>query len=150
MAFDQATADLICERLAEGESLRTICRSDGMPSRTEVFRWLADDANAAFRDQYARAKEFGIEAMADDIQEISDDARNDWMEANGEDNAGWRANGEHIQRSRLRVDSRKWILSKLAPKKYGDKIEQTIGGPNGGPVPVEATIRFIKPEPREG
>lgn len=149
MAFDQATADLICERLAEGESLRTICRTDGMPSRTEVFRWLADDAHAAFRDQYAR-EGIRIEAMADDIQEISDDARNDWMEANGEDNPGWRANGEHIQRSRLRVDSRKWILSKLAPKKYGDKIEQTIGGPNGGPVPVEATIRFIKPEPREG
>ena len=128
MAFSEKAASAICERLAEGESLRSICRSEGMPSRAEVFRWLADDANAAFRDQYTRAKEFGIEALADDIQEISDDARNDWMERNGKDDPGWQANGEHIQRSRLRVDSRKWILSKLAPKKYGDKLDLNHSG----------------------
>ena len=126
MAFKQSTADTICERLAEGESLRSICSDPGMPGRSEVFRWLADPAREAFRDQYARAKEFGIEAMADDIQQISDDARNDWMERNGD--AGWAANGENIQRSRLRVDSRKWLLSKLAPKKYGDKLDMNVAG----------------------
>ena len=139
MAFNQATADLICQRLAEGESLRSICRDKGMPGRSEVFRWLADDSLASFRDQYARAKEFGIESMADDIQEISDDARNDWMELHGQDNEGWRANGENIQRSRLRVDARKWLLSKLAPKKYGDKVAMEHTGASGGPVRIIAT-----------
>lgn len=129
MAYTQLIADEICRRLAEGESLRSICRDEEMPGRSEVFRWLAD--NEAFRDQYARAKEFGIEALADDIQEISDDARNDWMERHGQEDSGWQANGEHIQRSRLRVDSRKWLLSKLAPKKYGDKLQHEGSGPNG-------------------
>lgn len=132
MAYSQAVADEICRRLAEGESLRSICRDDEMPARSHVFEWLA--ANAEFADQYARAKQFGIDAMADDIQEISDDARNDWMEAHGREDAGWVANGEHIQRSRLRVDSRKWLLSKLAPKKYGDKLE--IAGDSNSPLQV--------------
>ncbi len=131
MAFDQDKANAICERLAEGESLRSICRDAAIGvGRSEVFRWLASDEPAcvAFRDQYARAKEFGIEALADDVLEVADDARNDWMERNGPDDRGWVANGEHIQRSRLRVDSRKWILSKLAPKKYGDKLDMNVAG----------------------
>lgn len=136
MAFNQELADSICERLADGESLRSICRCDGMPSRTEVFRWLADAANAAFRDQYARAKEFGIEALADDIQEISDDARNDWMEAHAGEDIGWKTNGENVQRSKLRVDSRKWLLSKLAPKKYGDKLDVELN------AKVSATVAY--------
>lgn len=138
--FSQEIADAICERLADGESLRSICRSEGMPSRSEVFRWLADDENAKFRDQYARAKEFGIEALADDIMEISDDARNDWMERGGAEDAGWVANGEHIQRSRLRVDARKWMLSKLAPKKYGDKLDVSLEATVKGSVSYKANI----------
>ena len=140
MAYSQDIADKICARLAEGESLRSICRDDEFPNRCEVFRWLADDANTAFRDQYARAKEFGIEALADDITEISDDARNDWMERSGEDDRGWVANGEHIQRSKLRVDARKWLLSKLAPKKYGDKLDMTVDATVKGSVSYQANI----------
>lgn len=138
--FSQEIADKICERLADGESLRSICRSDGMPSRTEVFRWLADDANTAFRDQYARAKEFGIEALADDIVDVSDDARNDWMDRNDPENPGFVFNGEHVQRSRLRVDSRKWVLSKLAPKKYGDKIDVAVDAKVSGSVSYKANL----------
>lgn len=117
---------LICSRIADGESVRSICRDEAMPDKATLYRWL--QAHEAFRDLYARAKEDSADALADDILEISDDARNDWMARHGEDDAGWQANGEHIQRSRLRVDSRKWIASKLKPKKYGEKIEQTHTG----------------------
>ena len=125
MAYEQAVADAICARLAEGESVVSICRGDGMPSKAELYRWLASEVNANFRDKYARAKEIGIERMADEIAEIADSGSNDWMAANDPDNPGYRLNGEHVQRSRLRVDTRKWLLSKLIPKKYGDKIETT-------------------------
>lgn len=127
--FNHEIADRICERLAEGESLRSICRDDGMPARSEVFKRLA--ADKAFADQYARAREFGIEAMADDLSEISDDGRNDWMERHGERDPGWVVNGENVQRSKLRVDTRKWMLSKLAPKKYGDKLALEHSGSVG-------------------
>ena len=132
--FTQEAADMICTQLAEGMSLREICRQEGMPNKSTVMRWL--HSQAGFRDQYARAKEIGIEAIAEDILDIADDASNDWMERYDKEgnNTGWQFNGEAARRSQIRIDSRKWLLSKLAPKKYGEKVEQTIQGPNGGPV----------------
>jgi hypothetical protein len=90
------------------------------------MKWAAE--KPAFSEQYAKARELLLEHWAEEIIEIADDGTNDWMErknAEGE-NIGWQVNGEHIQRSRLRSDNRKWLLSKLAAKKYGDKIE--LGG----------------------
>ncbi len=132
--YTQQVADEICERIADGISLRTICATDDMPAKATVFRWLA--ARADFRDQYARAREVQADALADELLDIADDANNDWMERKGEDgqSLGWRENGEAIQRSRLRVDTRKWIASKLKPKKYGEKLEHS--GPDGGPVQI--------------
>ncbi len=132
--FTQATADIICARLADGESLRAICASDDMPSKTSVFRWLA--VNEAFRDQYARAREAQADHLVDEILEISDDATNDWMVRNGKDgeDSTYVLNGEHVQRSRLRVDSRKWFASKVAPKKYGEKLE--LAGDKENPLAV--------------
>lgn len=127
----------ICERLIEGESLRAICRDEDMPSQSMVFRWL--EANEAFRERYARARELQADTFADELTEICDDGRNDWMERNAGEDKGWQANGENIQRARLRVDTRKWIASKLKPKKYGDKIETTHQGPGGGPIVISST-----------
>lgn len=124
--YTKEIADEICERLAEGESLRRICMSDHMPSRKTVFHWLLNDTHPGFRDQYTRAREMQAESFADEMNDISDDGSNDYMETiDGETGAilGYKLNGEHIQRSRLRIDTRKWIASKLKPKKYGDKIE---------------------------
>lgn len=136
------TAVTICARLASGESLRTICGDEDMPGLTTVYRWLAD--NEDFRDQYARAREDQADTLADEILEISDDGRNDWMKRNAEEGAGWAINGEHINRSRLRVDARKWIAAKLKPKKYGERITQEHTGPGGGPM-VTATISTDDP-----
>jgi hypothetical protein len=120
--YTTAIATTICEQLIEGKSLRQICEQPGMPNKATVLRWLADDKKSDFRDQYARAREMQAEAMAEEIIEIADDGRNDWMEVLGKDGdtVGWRVNGEAVQRSRLRVDARKWLMSKLLPKKYGE------------------------------
>lgn len=119
--FTQEIADAICERLADGESLRSICRDESMPAKSTVFKWLAqlDD----FADQYARAREAQADTLADEILEIADDASRDTIatEKNGE-----QMNSEWVTRSRLRVDARKWLASKMAPKKYGDRINADV------------------------
>lgn len=122
----QDVISAICEHIADGRSMREICRMDGMPAMSTVFKHLALDAQ--FAEQYARAKSAGIEAMAEEILDIADNARNDWMERNGGDEPGWSANGENVRRAQLRIDSRKWLLAKLAPKKYGDKVDVAHSG----------------------
>ena len=103
--------DRICEQIAEGQSLRSICAEDGMPAKSTVFRLLASDAE--FRDQYARAREAQADHMFDEIMEIADDATED------------------VNRSRLKVDARKWAAGKLRPKVYGEKAEVALTGEIG-------------------
>lgn len=133
--FAQETADAICERIADGESLRSICKSDEMPACSTVFKWLA--ASQSFAEQYARAREAQADALFDEILDIADDGSNDWMVKNGADdeNLGWRENGEALRRSVLRVDARKWMAGKLRPKKYGDKLQHTDAS-GEGPVQI--------------
>lgn len=116
-SFTQKMADRICARIADGESLRSICAGKDMPSRTSVFKWLAE--HRSFADQYARAREAQADTLADQILEIADDSTRDTIETE----SGPRADAEWIARSRLRVDARKWLASKMAPKKYGEKID---------------------------
>lgn len=125
--YSPEIAQVICLRLAEGESLRSVCSDEAMPAKTTVLRWIARHPD--FRVQYARAKEEGAEAIAEEMFDIADDGSNDWMEKlDKEGNAvGWQINGEHVQRSRLRIETRKWYLSKIMPKKYGDKVDLTHG-----------------------
>jgi hypothetical protein len=115
-SFTQEIADRICERIAEGEGLRRIVLDEGMPSEKTVYRWLRE--NGDFRQQYACAREDQAEHFLDEIMDIADDASRDTVATD----SGEVANTEWIQRARLRVDARKWAMSKLAPKKYGDKI----------------------------
>ena len=132
--FGPEVADVICERLADGESLRAICDGENMPRRATVFRWLASDER--FRDQYARAREAQAEALADEIIEISDDGTRDtYIDEDG----NVRTNQDVIARSRLRVDSRKWIAAKLLPKKYGEFVRTELSGANGGPLRIVAS-----------
>jgi len=133
--YNQDISDKICERIADGESLRTICSDDDMPNKATVFRWLAKFP--AFSDQYARARDTQAEAIVDEILNIADDGTNDWMERrNGDgENIGWQENGEALRRSVLRIDARKWMAGKLKPKKYGDKVQHT-GADGEGPVQV--------------
>lgn len=149
--FTQQTADIICERIGKGESVRAICLDDDMPGQSTVYQWLI--AHKEFQEQYARARETQADYYAEEIIEISDDGRNDWMERRSESekgagvNTGWVLNGEHVQRSRLRVDARKWIAARLAPKKYGDKLETTI---EGGDKPVQTVnkVEIVITDPK--
>ena len=130
--FSQELADRICAELALGKSLRSVCKSDDTPEISTIFRWLREKEE--FSKQYAKAKEESADALLEETMDIADDGSNDWMETNDPDNPGYRINGESIQRSRLRVDTRKWAMSKLKPKKYGEKLTQEHTGPNGGPL----------------
>jgi len=80
-----------------------------------VFRWLA--CNEDFRNQYAQARELQQELLYDELFEIADDSKEDYTEINGE----MRLNSEHVQRSRLRIDTRKWVMERMASRKYGVK-----------------------------
>lgn len=124
--YTQELADKICEELAQGQSMRTVCALDEMPAMSTVFKWLREIKG--FSEQYARAKEESTDAMAEDVLDIADDGSNDWMEKQYGDAEFWVTNGEALQRSRLRVDTRKWLMSKMKPKKYGDKIDMTTNG----------------------
>lgn len=119
--YSPETAAELCTRMSGGRSLRDVCEDDDMPSKKTVFEWLGKFPE--FRDQYAPARDACLEYQAEEILVIADDATNDWMTRNDPENPGWLANHDHINRSRLRIDTRKWLLSKLLPKKYGDRIE---------------------------
>lgn len=114
--------------------MRTVCLDDDMPAASTLFLWM--QKHPEFLEQYTRAKEESADALVEEMLDIADDAANDWMERHDRDgnNIGWQANGDHINRSRLRVDTRKWIASRLKPKKYGDKVALT--GADGGNLTV--------------
>lgn len=133
-AFTAKLAETICLKLAEGQTLREICKADEMPPESTVRLWALDDREG-FAAQYTRAREIGYLSMADELLEVSDDGTNDWMQrSDDEGGIAWQVNGEHLQRSRLRVDTRKWLLSKALPKLFGDKVE--LLGKDGGPLQV--------------
>jgi hypothetical protein len=123
----------VCSRVADGETIRQISRDEHMPHAATLYRALGKPSN--FCDQYAIAKEAQLTRWEDELIEIADDGSNDWIKREGE--AGRievLANGEHMQRSRLRVDTRKWVMSKRAPKKYGDRVTNEHTGKDGEPL----------------
>lgn len=130
--YSEDLANTICARISAGESLRQVCRDESMPCTSTVMKWAQEIPE--FTEHYAKARSMLLEHWAEDIVDISDDGSNDWMAANDPENPGYRLNGEHINRSRLRVDTRKWLLSKLAAKKYGERVAAELSGPNGGPI----------------
>lgn len=114
--YSKEIAKKICNAISNSEKgLRHICKSNtSFPDVATIMRWLADDSKKDFREQYARARELQADFMADKMLEIADDDSRDEIAFVGINN---------VQRAKVRVDTRKWLLSKLAPKKYGDKLE---------------------------
>jgi hypothetical protein len=131
--YSDKLADEICERIMLGESLNSICRDDGMPNKLTVCRWLLkgtakkDNDLIDFCNRYEQARRVQAEIMSDDIIDISDNGTNDFVEKelrNGTSMAV--CDHENINRSKLRVDSRKWIAEKLLPKKFGARQDIEI------------------------
>lgn len=131
--YAQDLADKVCQRISEGYSMRTVCAPDEMPSISTVFKWIREIPE--FTQQYARATEERTEAMSEDILDIADDGSNDLMTIQKGKKSYEIENKEVTNRSRLRVDTRKWLMSKMKPKKYGDKIDMTTNGKDL-PVPI--------------
>lgn len=134
----------ICERIADGESLRQVLEAEGMPASSTVFKWLAEDGS--FSEQYARAREAQADAVFDDILSIADDGRNDWMERKNSDGQviGWQENGEALRRSQLRIEARKWMAGKLKPKKYGEKLDLNLSGAVGAMSEEQVNARLAE------
>ena len=127
MARTRYTAELaeaILDRLAKGETLRAICRDDGMPPAPTVLEWVKDDREG-FAERYARVRESGAYAMADELIEIA---------------AGQSGSGD-VQRDKLHVDTLKWTLSKILPRVFGDKLDVTSKG--------ERVSNYVIPAPPE-
>lgn len=122
--YSDVVAEEIVRRLMEGESMRTICLDSDMPHRSTVIRWMADDD--AFATKCARARELQADAIFDEMQEIADSG-----------------NPEDVQRAKLRISTMQWRASKLAPKKYGDKLDLNHGGEVGLKVQI---VRFSDAE----
>lgn len=111
--FSQGIVDQICEQIAQGKSLREICKKKDMPDRITFLRWVKDKPEVC--NQYVRAREDQADFYADEIIEIADKCKD-------------------YNKARLQVDARKWKASKMAPKKYGDKITNVHTGEDGGPI----------------
>lgn len=119
---------IICDGLAAGRSLRSICSDDGMPVISTVCKWNLDNVQG-FSEQYARARRMQAELLADELFSIADDGTNDVVVEEGENGKTFtRTDHDVINRSRLRVDTRKWYLSKVLPKIYGDKLDLNHSG----------------------
>lgn len=140
-AWTAEIEDELLTRIGKGESLVDICEDDWLPSQATVYRRLAADPE--FSERYARAREVQADTIFDEILHIADDARNDWMERKGETSKGWIENGEHIQRSRLRIEARKWMAGKLRPKVYGEKTTVAHGSDPDNPLPSAINLNVI-------
>lgn len=127
-------AQEICDRLSKGEPLAKICRDEHMPSVRTVGNWKLSDED--FSSSIAHAREEGEDNIAADCMGIADDSSGDYTE--GENGPIY--NAEHVQRSKLRIETRLKLLAKWNPKKYGDKITQEHTGANGGAIEMKADV----------
>lgn len=133
--------DAIIESIETSSSISTTtaCKNNGLSIR-QWMKWVETDEEVA--QKYARAKMMQAELMAEEIISIADESKigvKTKVLANGKKET---TTGDMVDRARLMVDSRKWLLSKLIPKKYGDKLGLQHTGENGGPIQV--TWNFVK------
>jgi hypothetical protein len=116
--YSESVANAICEELANGRSLRSVCSSASMPTTSMVYRWLNE--HPEFQEQYVRAREKQADYFADSVHDIAQFE-------------------EDVARARVRIDAIKWHASKLAPKRYGDRAHHTLAGDEDNPLKVEIT-----------
>ena len=129
--YNHHIAQVICIRIAEGESLREIVKEPGMPDRSTVYDWLL--RHPEFADQYARAREEQADTLADEIIAIADEQPEVIAVTDKKTGAliEHKLDGAFLQWQKNRIDARKWTAMKLKPKKYGDKI--ALGGDSDAP-----------------
>lgn len=144
--YSEELTDIICEELAGGKSLNAICKREDMPCIATVMNWLVkaemgDEQFAGLLEKYLRARDAQADVIFDECLEIADDKLGDYRL---DPEKGLIVDGDHIQRAKLRVDTRMRMAGKLKPKKYGDKIDMTTGGePLNDAKTVDAKLAFL-------
>jgi len=118
--YDEKKYNKVLNLISEGNSVLTIGKIAGLPSHSTIHKRIRTDEE--FATNYREAKEIGLKIMADEIQELSDRMLEDTH------------NGVEVQKLKLMIDSRKWLLAKLVPKKYGDRVDLNHGGQDGNPL----------------
>jgi hypothetical protein len=119
--FTKELGNLICFRIAEGESLRQIVRTEGMPDRSAIYDWLLRHSN--FADQYTRAREEQAETLADEIIAIADESPEIEQIKDKHGNIlDLKIDSGYVAYQKQRIEARKWTAMKLKPKKYGDRL----------------------------
>jgi len=126
--YDESIAQEICRRLSDGEALGAICRDEHMPPQSTVRAWALDDTGPGFAARYARARDIGIDCQVDELLALVRD--------------------ESVQtdRARLIADTLKWRICKLAPKRYGDRLNLEATGADGGPIKSTVEVVFVSAE----
>lgn len=128
----------ICNKIdKEGLSLRKAIEPRDMPSSQTFYKWLEEDEEKSKQYTYVCARR--ADFLADEILEIADESNADaWV---GDDGTT-RIDGQAVQRSKLMVDTRKWLMSKMHPKKYGNKVDVTSDGKQIKQVPA-VKVEFV-------
>lgn len=144
--FSLKIADTICFRIAGGESLRTICLDRAMPSRRTVLNWLSDGSREDFCAKYARAREAQADFYAEEIIEIADTPEIGVKTVTKESGTET-TEGDMIEHRRLRVAARQWYAERVAPKRWGTKVQNELSGPDGGPLQIERVRLNMVPVP---
>ena len=141
--YSEDLADLIVQRVTAGTPLLEVLREEGV-SKSAVYRWMREGSptyNQDFAERMAIAREIGFDEIFEGCLVIADDSTNDWMErreARDGQPSGWTFNAEHVQRSKLRIETRLKLLAKWNPKRFGDRT--VIAGDPEAPLQTRTTI----------
>lgn len=143
--YNETLAKKICLALASGKSLASICREEGMPSKVTVLNWALNPEHEFF-NRYERARALQVHSLVDEIPDIADDGRNDYVEKLNEDGEviGFTVNHENSNRSKLRIQAREWLAEKILRQQYGNKVDHEVTGNIG--VGFLGRVRAAKKE----
>jgi hypothetical protein len=149
----EVVGQYVCSQLKAGRSLDSICKDEGMPSISSFLTWVEEDSPEGLAEHYAQARKIGYSLLADEIIALSDKTH-EWVtiqELDGDGKPLFDAKGvprlkqvllplnsDVVAHKRVQIDTRKWMLSKMLPKVYGDKVTQEHTGADGGPIAVAA------------
>lgn len=128
----------ILRRVTDGESVVALCKEPHLPHRQTWYEWVRGDEKLA--DQYRIAQEARAELLFEELDEIANNASNDWMRSNDPDNEAWRVNKDHIMRSRLRWDNLRWKMQRL-DRRYGDRQAVDLNANVTGKAVLNLTLQ---------
>lgn len=142
-AYTPEIAEAICVRLSAGETLRAICRDHGVPPESTVRGWALDDVQG-FSARYAKARSIGLDIWAEELITLADTPQIGEEIEESDDGKRTVRRRDMLGHRRLQVDTRKWLLCKLAPHKYGDLTRTELTGAGGGPLQISDTERGLR------